>query len=258
VDRRHQVERRRSGLELSSRSSRSTRTRRCWKPGVTGLGHDEATGRYAAGDVAFMPTGVWQAPEPGVVRLPSSTGPTSHSREATIAEDNQYLFGKYDLSFMIAADTPYPGPVEGVPGGARPIPSHLSGVRQRSGIPAHAAHGDARQQARGGCCSAAQQLPSRLRAVLGRPDRCVGQWADASQAASWFAAVQRVEPMPPSLADQAQADLEAGLERLTEITCVGSAHPGTGSRSGNAPPMSQNGEEEESPWPIMQQELSVR
>src|SRR5262245_49882693 len=30
--------------------------------GVTGLGHDATPARYAAGDVAFMPTGVWQAP----------------------------------------------------------------------------------------------------------------------------------------------------------------------------------------------------
>jgi raffinose/stachyose/melibiose transport system substrate-binding protein len=32
------------------------------EPGVTGLGHDAAPARYLAGDVAFMPTGVWQAP----------------------------------------------------------------------------------------------------------------------------------------------------------------------------------------------------
>jgi raffinose/stachyose/melibiose transport system substrate-binding protein len=30
--------------------------------GVTGFSHDEAAVRYTAGDVAFLPTGVWQAP----------------------------------------------------------------------------------------------------------------------------------------------------------------------------------------------------
>ncbi|KPK04806.1 MAG: hypothetical protein AMJ56_16800, partial [Anaerolineae bacterium SG8_19] len=40
------------------------------EPGVTGLSHDATPARFAAGDVGFMPTGVWQAPaleeaEPG-------------------------------------------------------------------------------------------------------------------------------------------------------------------------------------------------
>jgi raffinose/stachyose/melibiose transport system substrate-binding protein len=75
--------------------------------GVTGLAHDAAIVRYAAGDVAFAPTGVWQAPalegaEPGFewtyIPFPGSDN----------AEDNQYLFGKYDQSWAVAGNTPVP------------------------------------------------------------------------------------------------------------------------------------------------------
>jgi raffinose/stachyose/melibiose transport system substrate-binding protein len=77
--------------------------------GATGLAHDAAIVRYAAGDVAFAPTGVWQAPvledpETGAdfdwtyVPFPGSDN----------AEDNQYLFGKYDQSWAVAENTPVP------------------------------------------------------------------------------------------------------------------------------------------------------
>ena len=116
------------------------------EPGVTGLGHDEATGRYAGGDVAFMPTGTWQganleAFEPDFdwtyVPFPGSDN----------AADNQYLFGKYDLSFMIAADTPQPDVAKAYLAELAD-PDQVPGIRGRNGIPPHAAHGDAQQQAR--------------------------------------------------------------------------------------------------------------
>lgn len=75
--------------------------------GVTGLAHDAAIVRYAAGDVAFAPTGVWQAPaleaaKPGFdwtyVPFPGSDN----------AQDNQYLFGKYDQSWAVAGKTSHP------------------------------------------------------------------------------------------------------------------------------------------------------
>jgi len=72
--------------------------------GVTGLAHDAATIRYAAGDVAFLPTGNWQAPplednatfDWTYVPFPGSENP----------EDNQFLFGKYDMGWSIAAESP--------------------------------------------------------------------------------------------------------------------------------------------------------
>ena len=69
--------------------------------------HNGATEAFADGNTAFMPTGTWQAAnlgslDPGFdwtyIPFPGSDDP----------EDNQYLFGKHDLSFMIAEDTLHP------------------------------------------------------------------------------------------------------------------------------------------------------
>jgi raffinose/stachyose/melibiose transport system substrate-binding protein len=92
------------GLELIEKFQ--TFTTEMLEPGVTGLGHNEATARYAAGDVAFMPTGVWQAPvlEEAAPEFDWTYVPFPGSDDAA---DNQYLFGKYDMSWMIAADTPH-------------------------------------------------------------------------------------------------------------------------------------------------------
>lgn len=72
--------------------------------GVTGIAHDAGPARFGAGDVAFMPTGSWQA------------GPVDESAEfdwtyipfpgSDTAADNQLLFGKYDMSWMIAENAP--------------------------------------------------------------------------------------------------------------------------------------------------------
>jgi raffinose/stachyose/melibiose transport system substrate-binding protein len=73
--------------------------------GASSFAHDANPARYAAGDVAFMATGVWQAPaleaaEPAFdwtyIPFPGSDNP----------EDNQYLFGKYDQGWAIASDSP--------------------------------------------------------------------------------------------------------------------------------------------------------
>jgi raffinose/stachyose/melibiose transport system substrate-binding protein len=77
--------------------------------GVTGLAHDAAIVRYAAGDVAFAPTGVWQAP---VLEDPATGADFDWTYipfpGSDNAEDNQYLFGKYDQSWAVAANTPVP------------------------------------------------------------------------------------------------------------------------------------------------------
>ena len=75
------------------------------------LGHDAAIERYKAGDVAFAPTGNWQAgslePAEGSALTPApfewSYIPFPGSDNAA---DNQTLFGKYDQGWAVAADTP--------------------------------------------------------------------------------------------------------------------------------------------------------
>jgi raffinose/stachyose/melibiose transport system substrate-binding protein len=78
---------------------------------AAGLGHDAAIERYKAGDVAFAPTGNWQA---GVLEPAADSELTPATFEWTYipfpgsdnAADNQTLFGKYDQGWAVAADTP--------------------------------------------------------------------------------------------------------------------------------------------------------
>lgn len=74
--------------------------------GASGIANDAAPGRFASGVVAMLPGGIWMAPaidaaEPefqwGYIPFPGSDN----------AEDNQYLFGKYDQGWSIAANTPH-------------------------------------------------------------------------------------------------------------------------------------------------------
>ncbi|QRN84026.1 extracellular solute-binding protein [Chloroflexota bacterium] len=72
--------------------------------GASGLSHDGAPGRFASGAVAMLPMGTWnaamiQAVDPemdwGYFPFPGSDNP----------EDNQYWFGKYDMGWAAAANS---------------------------------------------------------------------------------------------------------------------------------------------------------
>jgi raffinose/stachyose/melibiose transport system substrate-binding protein len=73
--------------------------------GATGLAPDAAPGRFASGAVAMFPGGTWYGPaieaaapafDWGYIPFPGSDDPA----------DNQYMFGKYDQGWAIAADSP--------------------------------------------------------------------------------------------------------------------------------------------------------
>nr|NIS45272.1 extracellular solute-binding protein [candidate division Zixibacteria bacterium]NIU13412.1 extracellular solute-binding protein [candidate division Zixibacteria bacterium]NIV05422.1 extracellular solute-binding protein [candidate division Zixibacteria bacterium]NIW44226.1 extracellular solute-binding protein [Gammaproteobacteria bacterium] len=73
--------------------------------GASGIAGDAAPGRFASGAVAMFTGGTWyasaiEAAEPGFdwgyIPFPGSDN----------AEDNQYLFGKYDQGYAIAANSP--------------------------------------------------------------------------------------------------------------------------------------------------------
>lgn len=177
------------------------------EPGVTGLGHNEATARFAGGDVAFLPTGVWQAPvleesEPGFdwtyVPFPGSDD----------VEDNQYLFGKYDMSWMIASDTPHPDVAKAYLAGLADPDNYQKFVDATGFLPTQPT------------ATLNSQLGEAVAPLLENyrvgfeqywvTPTGAGQWANASQAPAWF------EPFnewsnASELADAAQADLEAGL-----------------------------------------------
>jgi len=74
--------------------------------GASGIAGDAAPGRFASGAVAMFPGGTWyaaaiEAAEPdfewGYIPFPGSND----------AENNKYLFGKYDQGWVIAANTPH-------------------------------------------------------------------------------------------------------------------------------------------------------
>lgn len=74
------------------------------EPGASGIAGDAAPGRFASGAVAMFPGGTWyasaiEAAQPafewGYIPFPGSEKP----------EDNQYLFGKYDQGWAVAAKT---------------------------------------------------------------------------------------------------------------------------------------------------------
>ncbi len=73
--------------------------------GASGVGGDAAPGRFASGAVAMFPGGTWYGPaideaKPtfkwGYIPFPGSDN----------ADDNKYLFGKYDQGWAVAAGTP--------------------------------------------------------------------------------------------------------------------------------------------------------
>jgi raffinose/stachyose/melibiose transport system substrate-binding protein len=72
--------------------------------GASGIAGDAAPGRFASGAVAMFPGGTWyasaiEAAQPsfqwGYIPFPGSDNP----------DDNQYLFGKYDQGWVVAAKT---------------------------------------------------------------------------------------------------------------------------------------------------------
>lgn len=73
--------------------------------GASGIAGDAAPGRFASGAVAMFPGGTWYAPaidaaQPdfkwGYIPFPGSEN----------ADENKYLFGKYDQGWAVAANTP--------------------------------------------------------------------------------------------------------------------------------------------------------
>lgn len=80
-------------------------TQNMMESGASGIAGDAAPGRFASGAVAMFPGGTWyasaiEAAQPsfkwGYIPFPGSDN----------ADDNKYLFGKYDQGWAIAAKTP--------------------------------------------------------------------------------------------------------------------------------------------------------
>jgi raffinose/stachyose/melibiose transport system substrate-binding protein len=181
------------------------------EPGVTGLAHDAATFRYAAGDVAFLPTGAWQAPNlegDGGAEFDWTYVPFPGADNAA---DNQNLFGKYDQGWSIAANSPNADIAKKYVAAFSDPANYQAFVSATGFIPT--------------------QPTATLETTLGQAVGPIlenykvgfeqfwvnpagaGQWANGSQGASWFAPFNQWDD-PVELATQSQADLQAALDEL--------------------------------------------
>jgi len=175
--------------------------------GVTGISHDAGPARFAAGDVAFMPTGVWQGPavedaQPGFdwtyVPFPGSDDPA----------DNQYLFGKYDMSWMVAENAANKEAALAYVAALSDPVEYQMFVDAVGFLPTQPTATLDSQLGR-----AVAPLLANYRVGFEQywvQPTGAGQWANGSQGAAWFAPFNEWTD-PVELANQAQADLEAGL-----------------------------------------------
>lgn len=176
--------------------------------GVTGLSHDAGPARYAAGDVAFMPTGVWQAPalEDAGVEFDWTYIPFPGSDNAA---DNQYLFGKYDQGWAIAANTPNQAAALAYLEAFSEPDNYQAFVNAVGFLPTQpTATLDTKLGAE------VAGLLSNYRVGFEQfwvEPSGAGQWANGSLGASWFAPFNQWTEAA-ALAAEAQADLQAGLD----------------------------------------------
>ncbi len=180
--------------------------------GTTGLNHDAATFRFAAGDVAFLPTGNWQAGNleaEGGAEFDWTYVPFPGSDNAA---DNQYLFGKYDQGWAIAANSPHVDVAKAYVAAFSEPATYQDFVTTVGFIPT--------QPTATLETNIGQALAPYLENYrVGFEQYWVqpagaGQWANGSQGAAWFEPFNEWSD-PAALAKQAQEDLQAALDELS-------------------------------------------
>ena len=179
------------------------------EPGVTGLAHDAATFRFGgAGDVAFMPTGAWQAPNMADATFSWTYVPFPGSDTAA---DNQNLFGKYDQGWGIAANSDVVDIAKAYVAAFSEPDVYQGFIDATNFIPTQPT------------ATLAGTLGDALGPILANfqvgyeqywvEPAGAGQWANGGQGASWFAPFNEWDD-PAALATQAQADLQAALDEI--------------------------------------------
>jgi raffinose/stachyose/melibiose transport system substrate-binding protein len=178
------------------------------EPGVTGLSHDAAPARYAAGDVAFMPTGVWQAPavEDAGTAFSWTYVPFPGSDNAS---DNQYLFGKYDQGWSIAANSPNQEAALAYVAAFSDPANYQEFVNAVGFLPTQPT------------ATLETQLGEQVAQYLANyrvgfeqfwvEPAGAGQWSNGSLAASWYQPFNEWDDAT-ALANASQSDLQAGLD----------------------------------------------
>ena len=181
---------------------------------AAGLGHDAAIERYKAGDVAFAPTGNWQAgalePAEGSEIAPAGFEwtyiPFPGSDDAA---DNQTLFGKYDQGWAIAEGTPNEDLALAYLAAFSEPDTYNDFANTVNFLPTQPTATLDNTLGR-----AVAPLLQEGAFTVGYEQWYVGpagagQWANAGQGSLWFYNGDFSDPA--AAADQAQADLEAGL-----------------------------------------------
>jgi raffinose/stachyose/melibiose transport system substrate-binding protein len=175
--------------------------------GVSGIGHDAAPARFGAGDVAFMPTGSWQG---GAVDEAADFDWTYIPFPGSDnAADNQLLFGKYDMSWMIAGNAPNKDAALAYVAALSDPEEYSTFVSEVGLIPTQAT------------ATLNTKLGEEVNPFLpnfrvGFEQYFVGPQGAGERAnvfmqgASWFAPFDEFTD-PAALAEKAQADLDAGL-----------------------------------------------
>lgn len=176
------------------------------EPGASGIAGDAAPGRFASGAVAMFPSGTWsasaiEAANPsfkwGYIPFPGSDNP----------EDNKYLFGKYDQGWAVAGKTPNKDAAM----------LYLSEFSDPANYQAFAnAVGFIPTQPN---ATLSTQIGKEVAAYLANfrvgyeqywtAPKGAGQWANPY--ASYFKPFNQWDD-PQKLADQAQSDLQSGLD----------------------------------------------
>jgi len=178
------------------------------EPGVTGLAHDAAIARYAAGDVAFAPTGNWQAPaledagpafEWTYIPFPGSSN----------AAENQFLYGKYDQTWAIAADSPNTEVALAYMEMFSEPDNYQAFIDAVGFIPTQPT-ATLNSQLGLAVAPIVENFQVGFEQYWVSPTGA-GQWANGSLGSSWFAPFNEWEDAE-ALANQAQEDLQAGLD----------------------------------------------
>ncbi len=181
---------------------------------AAGLGHDAAIERYKAGDVAFAPTGNWQA---GVMEPAADSDLTPAEFEWTYipfpgsdnAADNQILFGKYDQGWAVAEGTPVEDLAMAYLAAFSDPDTYNDFANTVNFLPTQPTATLDNTLGR-----AVAPLLQEGAFTVGYEQWFIGpagagQWANAGQGALWFYNGDFADAA--EAADQAQADFEAGL-----------------------------------------------
>ena len=178
------------------------------EPGSSGITHDGAPGRFAAGAVAMLPMGTWNAAmiktvdpsmEWGYFPFPGSDN----------ASDNVYWFGKYDMGWVAAANTAHPAETMAYLAALSAADEYQEFIDTVEFIPTQ--KGSTLNSEIGlEIAKYAENFRIGYEQIWIAPTG-TGQYANPW--ASYFAPFGEFDD-PVTLADQAQADLQAGLDTV--------------------------------------------